>query len=163
MPAVRREIRKLDPGAAVFGIETMHEVIADSVSYTRILSMLLSAFAALALIIAAFGLYGVMSYLVNERMRELAIRQALGATGLKITKLVFRQSMAMLAGGLVLGALGAFLASRSLASMLYGMGGVPAASFVIAACVLAAAAALGIAIPALRAARVDPMQALRQE
>jgi predicted permease len=163
MPAVRREVRKLDPGAAIFGIATMHEVIADSVSYTKMLSVLLSAFAALALIIAAFGLYGVMSYLVNERTRELAIRQALGATGLGLTKLVFRQSLAMLAGGLVLGALGAVLASRSLASMLYGMGRTGASSFFIAACVLLAAAVLGIAIPALRAAKVDPMQALRQE
>ncbi|HEX7361071.1 MAG TPA: FtsX-like permease family protein [Bryobacteraceae bacterium] len=107
-----------------------------------------------------------MSYLVTERTRELAIRQALGATRPNLIALIFRQSMAMLLGGLALGALGAlgaFLASRALASMLFGMSGGDAASFAIAVCVLAAAAVLGIAIPAVRAARVDPMQALRQE
>ncbi|MGH9582860.1 MAG: FtsX-like permease family protein, partial [Bryobacteraceae bacterium] len=163
LPAVRHDVRSIDPGAAVFDVKTMREVIADSISYTRMLSILLSAFAALALLIAAFGLYGVMSYLVNERTRELAIRQALGATSGKLIALVFRQSMGMLGAGLVLGALGAVLASHALASMLFGMGTAYSGSVLIAACVLALAAAAGIAIPALRAARVDPMQALRQE
>ena len=163
--SIRQELQTLDSGAAVFDVQTMHEVLSGSysVAYTRVLSLLLSAFAALALLIAAFGLYSVTSYLVTERLRELAIRLAVGASRSQIMRLVLQQGVSMLAFGVVAGAGGAILAGRSLESMLFGLNGLPIFALCLATLVLVIAAGLGIALPTFRATHVDPVQILRQE
>jgi ABC-type antimicrobial peptide transport system permease subunit len=143
----------------------MREVLSgsNSVAYTRILSLLLSSFAVLALLIAAFGLYGVTSYIVRDHFRELAIRLAIGASRTQIMRFVLREGVPMLAVGLVVGVAGAIVASRSLGSMLFGVNGLPISTLCLAVSVLTAAAALGIALPTFRAAHIDPVQILRQE
>ncbi len=163
--SIRQELRRLESGTAVFDVNTMHEVLSGSysVAYTRIQSLLLSVFAMLALLIAAFGLYSVTSYLVTEHLRELAIRLAVGASRTQIMSSVLRQGIPMLASGVIASAGGALLASRSLESMLFGLNGVPIFALCLAASVLIAAAGLGIALPAFRATHVDPIQILRQE
>jgi ABC-type antimicrobial peptide transport system permease subunit len=165
VPTVRLEVQRLESGGAVFDVHTMRDVLSGSysVSYTRILSLLLSAFAFLALLIAAFGLYSVTSYIVTERLRELAIRLAVGASHAQVMQFVLRQSAPMVVLGLILGVCAAFLARRSLQSTLFGSTGVPPFTLFLSASILVAAAALGIALPAFRAAQVDPVQLLRQE
>jgi len=165
LPSVRRELDRLEPNAVAFDVRTMQEVLdrSYSVSYTRILSTLLSAFSALALLIGAFGLYGVTSYLVTERHREMAIRLAIGASKAQITRLVLRQSSVMLGAGFIAGAFGALLINRSLKSVMFGIGAAPASALSLAVCVLLIAAAAGVAIPALRATKIDPARSLRQE
>jgi putative ABC transport system permease protein len=165
VPTVRRVLQGLDSSAALFNIHPMHEVLTGSysVSYTRTLSLLLSAFASLALFIAAFGLYGVMSYIVTERLREVAVRLAVGASRVQISQFVLRQSVPLLVAGLILGTGGAFLASRGLESLLFGLHGVSPFTLFVSVSILTLAAAIGIAVPAFRATRVDPIQLLRQE
>ncbi len=157
LASVRQQVQRLESGAAIFDLNTMHEVISGSysVEYTRILSLLLSAFAVIALFIAAFGLYGVISYLVTERLRELAIRLAVGASRIQIMNFVLCQGVPMLAFGVVTGTGGALLASRSLESILFGLNGLPIFALCLAALALTAAAGLGIALPVFRATHVD--------
>ncbi len=165
LSSIRGEVRRLAPGSAVFDVNTMREVLEGSysVAYTRILSLLLSTFAVLALLIAAFGLYGVTSYIVRERFRELAIRLAVGASRTQLMRFVLREGVSMLGIGLVVGVAGAILANRWLESVLFGVTGLPILTVCLAVSVLTAAATLGIALPAFRAAHVDPVQILRQE
>jgi predicted permease len=165
LPSVRRELDRLDSNAVAFDVRTMQEVMdrSYSVSYARILSTLLSAFSVLALLIGAFGLYGVTSYLVTERHREMAIRLAIGASKVQITRLVLRQSSVMLGAGFIAGAFGALLISRSLKSVMFGVGAAPASALSVAVCVLLIATTAGVAIPTLRATKIDPARSLRQE
>jgi predicted permease len=165
LPSVRLELQRLEPSAVVFDVQTMQEVLAGSysVSYARILSILLSAFGVLALLIGACGLYGVTSYIVTERHREIAIRLAVGAARSQITRLVLRQGVLMLGVGVILGSVGALLVDRSLQSMLFGVGGVPVVTLLLAVSVLAIATAGGITVPTLRAINIDPARSLRQE
>lgn len=163
MPSVRRVIRNIDSGAAIFRVKTMQDVLADSVSYTRILAMLLLLFAILALVIAAFGLHGIMSYIVNERTREFAIRMAIGAKPAQLIGMVLGQSAVMLGAGVALGIGGVFLMSRALPALLYGVQRIDVPSLLVSIGVLAGAALLGLAIPSIRATRVDPIFALREE
>jgi putative ABC transport system permease protein len=165
LPSVRRELDRLESNAVAFDVRTMQEVMdrSYSVSYARILSTLLSAFSVLALLIGAFGLYGVTSYLVTERHREMAIRLAIGASRSQITRFVLRQSSFMLGAGFIVGVLGALFLDRSLKSVMFGVSAVPVSALSLAACVLVIATAAGIAIPTLRATKIDPARSLRQE
>lgn len=162
-PVMRREIRAADNQAAIYRIRSMEDVLADSVGYARITTTLLSLFAALALVLAAFGLYGVLSYVVHERMREFAIRMAIGAKPAQLVAMVFGQSMTIVGIGLVLGLGGVWVVTAVLPNVLYGVHTMDAASLVAALSVLIAAAAAALAIPAWRATRVDPILMLRQE
>lgn len=164
LPSVRRELQRLEPSAVVFNVQTMQEVLTGSysVSYTRILSTLLSAFGVLALLIGAFGLYGVTSYIVAERHHEIAIRLAIGASRSQITRLVLRQGVLMLGVGIILGSVGALLVNRYLQSMLFGVGGVPVVTLSLAVSVLTIAAVVGVTVPTLRAMHIDPAHILRQ-
>lgn len=162
-PAIRRELGAVDAAAAVYRMKTMDEEISDSVSYSRITATLLSLFAGLALMLAAFGLHGVMSYVVSERRREFAIRVAIGARPGQLVRLIGGQSAAMLGIGLAVGAAGAVLVSRLLPGLLMGVEKLDAAPVAVSIGVLLAAAAGGLAIPAWRASRVDPILTLRQD
>ncbi len=162
-PLIRREIRGIDPQSGVYRVKMMQDVVTDSVAYARITASLLSLFACLALVLAGFGLYGVMSYLVAERRREFAIRAAIGAKPARLVSMVFRQSLTMVAIGMVLGIAGGQAVSRSLPSLLYGVRQLEPATLAAAIAVLAASAIVAVAIPALRTVGMDPVQALRQE
>jgi putative ABC transport system permease protein len=141
----------------------MDQVIAESVAQRRFAMLLLAAFAGLALLLALVGIYGVMAYSVTERTHEIGIRSALGATRRQILELVLGQAMVFTAAGIGLGLLGAAALTRLLATLLFEVKPIDAVTFASVAVLLAFVALLACLIPARRAARVDPMVALRYE
>jgi putative ABC transport system permease protein len=163
VPAVRREVRALDRDLPVFNVKTMEDRLAEVVAQPKVNLVVLAAFAALALLIAAIGTYGVMAYAVAQRTRELGIRVALGASGERVVRLVVRQGMVPAVVGVGIGLVGAALGARLLASLLYGVGTHDVSTFAVASLALATVALAACYIPARRAARADPMVALRSE
>ena len=163
VPAIKCELQALDPDQAISSVSTMEKDVAKSLGTRRMLMSLLGAFAALALVLASVGLYGVMALTVTQRTRELGIRLALGANRVDVFRLVLGQGMLLVCTGLGIGLLGALGAGRGLASMLYGVGSwdLPALSFALFA--LSAVALVACWFPAQRATRVDPIIALRSE
>jgi putative ABC transport system permease protein len=161
--AVRREVRALDRDLPVYNVKTMEDRLADVVAQPKVNLAVLGAFAALALVIAAVGTYGVMAYAVAQRTRELGIRVALGASGDRVVRLVVRQGMVPALVGVGMGLVGAALGARLLASLLYGVGPRDPLTFGVAVLTLGAVALAACYIPARRAARADPMLALRSE
>jgi putative ABC transport system permease protein len=160
---LREQIRALDPTLPVFGVNTMEQIVADSVSGQRFNLMLLGCFAALALALAVVGIYGVMAYSITERTREVGIRMALGARGTDVLGMLLSQGMRQVLLGLGLGLAGALAISRVMASLLYGVSATDASVFGGAVVVLAAVALLAVWLPARRATKIDPMVALRYE
>ena len=160
---VRDAARALEPAAPVYGVRTMEETIADSpaVFLRRLPATLVGAFAALALLLAGLGLYGVVSYSVATRTRELGIRMALGAPGGRMVVMMLGRGLLLSAAGAALGLAGSLGVTRFLSGMLYGVEPTDPATFAGVAAVLAAVAAAGSWLPARRAARVDPLVALR--
>ena len=163
VPAIKCELQALDPDQAISSVSTMEKDVAKSLGTRRMLMSLLGAFAALALVLASVGLYGVMALTVTQRTRELGIRLALGANRVDVFRLVLGQGMVLVCTGLGIGLLGALGAGRGLASMVYGVGSwdLPALSFALFA--LSAVALVACWFPAQRATRVDPIIALRSE
>ena len=162
-PAVRREVQAIDPDQPIGPVETMEENISESLAARRLTMILLGAFAGLALVLASVGLYGVMALSVTQRTRELGIRMALGAARAHVFKLVLGQGLTLVSFGIGLGLLGALAASRVLATILYGVGALDIPAFVTAIVCLVFVALLACWLPARRAMRVDPMEALRYE
>ncbi len=162
-PALRRVMRELEPTLPVFGVRTMDEIFDSTVSNQRIMLTLLSVFAGLALLLASVGLYGVLSYIVSQRTREVGIRVALGATRGSILALILRQGAGLVAIGLVLGLAGYFALSTLIAKLLFGVAATDPATLITAPIVLAAVALIACLLPGRRATRVDPMVALRTE
>jgi putative ABC transport system permease protein len=163
VPAVRRAIHEEEPDLAINDIKTMDTIMSESLWQRRLWGVLLSAFAASALLLGGLGLYGVMSHAVGQRTRELGVRMALGARRRDVLSLVLGQGMRLALAGAALGLLGALALSRLLATLLFGVSGSDAPTLVTAALVLALAALLASLLPALRAARVDPAICLRSE
>jgi ABC-type antimicrobial peptide transport system permease subunit len=163
VPAIRRAVASVDPELPVFAVRTLRERIGRSLGQERLLASLFAAFGGLALLLAGTGLYGVLASSVEARRRELGIRIALGARRSEVARLVLSRSVRLAAAGLVVGLPLALVAARGLSSLLFGVGPSDPWSFAAAAVVLAAAAAASGAIPALRAARTDPMESLRAE
>jgi len=161
--AAREAMRELDPDLALFRLSTMAESRARSIDEPRFYATLLGGFALLALFLAVVGIYGVISYSVSQRTRELGIRLALGTTARKVLTLVLRQGLALVAGGIVLGLAASFALTRVLASLLYGVGTLDPLTLASVCVVLAAAAVLACWLPARRAARVDPIIAMKAE
>ena len=161
--AITREIHEVDPDALVYGVRTMRERLYDSLARQRFASTMLGAFAAFAVLLAAVGLYGVMSYLVTQSTRDIGIFVALGARRGNIIRLVVRQGMELATIGIVAGLAGAAALTRVIASMLFGVSTTDAVTFVAVPALLAVVAFAATAIPAWRAASVDPMVALREE
>ncbi len=161
--AVVREIHAVDPNVAVYGIRTMQDRLYDSLARQRFSSTLLGAFAAFALLLAAVGIYGVMSYLVTQSTHDIGVRVALGARPGNIIGLVVRQGMELAATGILVGLAGAFALTRVMTSLLFGVSATDALTFTAVAILLAAVAFAATVIPARRAIRVDPMVALRDE
>ncbi|MGI9090649.1 MAG: ABC transporter permease [Gemmatimonadaceae bacterium] len=162
-PALRHALGTIDRTVPVSRVQTMDEVVASSVSKPRFTMLLLSALAAVALLLGAIGIYGVVSYSVTQRNREMGIRMALGAKRNDVLRLVIHRGAVLASAGAIVGMLLSFAAMRSLASLLYGVTVADPATFVAAPVLLVAVALLASYIPARRAASVDPVTALNAE
>ena len=161
--AVVGEIHAVDPNVVVYGVRTMQERMYDSLARQRFSSTMLGAFALFALLLAAVGLYGVMSRLVTQSTHDIGVLVTLGARPGNIVGLVVRQGMALAGIGIVVGLVGAAALTRVMASLLFGVSATDAITFGAVPALLAAVAFAATAIPAWRATRVDPMVALREE
>ncbi|HSB74675.1 MAG TPA: ABC transporter permease, partial [Terriglobales bacterium] len=161
--AAAHAIWSVDKDLPAFGVKTMEEVIAASVAQRSFSMGLLAAFAGLALLLAAIGLYGVLSYSVSHRVPEMGLRLALGAHAGDLMRLVVAQGMRVVLMGVAAGLLASLAATRLLAGMLFGVSPLDPVTFLVTTAVLFCAAALASFIPARRATRVDPMMALRYE
>ena len=161
--SVRREVQSLEPNLAVTNLESMSDVLSGSLFAARMGAVLLGIFGLLALLLAAVGLYGVMSYSVARRTREIGIRMALGAGTGNVLRLVLKEGMMLVGGGLAAGLIVAAGVTRLLASFLYGVNPLDAITFVAIPLTLALVALLANYLPARRATKVDPMEALRYQ
>jgi putative ABC transport system permease protein len=162
-PAIRGEVRALDEGVTVSQVQTMEQAVADSTAQPRFYLLLLGIFAAVALTLAAVGIYGVMSYSVARRTHEIGVRMTLGATRSDVLKLVAGQGVILALGGAAAGLAGALPLTHLMASLLYGVRPADPLTFAVVSALLTAVALLASYIPARRAAKVDPMVALRYE
>ncbi len=161
--SIRRALQSQHSQNVVYGLKTMNEVVADSLAAQRFSMMLLNGFAAVALLLASIGLYGVIAYLVSQRTYEIGIRLALGARRIDVLRLVFQHGLKLALGGVALGLLAALGLTRLLAKLLYGVSATDPLTFVGVALLLTFVALLACWIPARRATKVDPMIALRCE
>ena len=161
--AARTQVRTLDPNLPVASVRSMESVVAEATARSRLSSYLLAGFAGVALLLAAIGLYGVISYGVAQRRGEIGVRVALGADRGSIVGLIVRQGMVLTAVGLAVGLGGALALSQLLRSLLFGVGAVDPVTFLAVPLVLAAAALLASYLPANRAAGTDPAVALRAQ
>jgi len=161
--AVRNQIRALDPGIAIYNVQTMQEHLRDAFFLPRLAATLFGVFGAIGLILASVGLYGVISYSVGRRTREIGIRMALGAQAAQVQQLIIRQGMSMAAIAVVIGLPAAFALSKLFTSVLYGVRSDDPATFTVVPLILAMIALFACWLPARRAARVDPQIVLRCE
>ena len=161
--SVRKTLSELAPDSAVFGTTTVQETVTESARLWSFLSKLLGVFAGVALLLAAIGIYGVMSYSVGERSHEIGLRMALGAQAGQVLGLVLRQAMILSFSGVVIGAAASFLATPLLTRYLYGVKPHDALTLVVVSLLLIGVTLLASYVPARRAAQVDPMEALRHE
>ena len=162
IPSIRNAVRSIDP-AMQFGVFPVAQQMSGQLSAPRIAAKLLSGFALLALMLAAIGTCGVMSYSVSQRTQEIGIRMPLGAQRGDVLRLILQNGMAMVIAGVVVGLGVSVIFTRSINSLLYGIGSFDTASFFVAAVVLIAVALVACLLPARRAMRVDPIVALRYE
>ena len=161
--SIRHAVRSKSSQSVISGPLTMDEIIANSLAGRRSSMMLLNVFAAVALLLASVGLYGVISYLVGQRTQEFGIRLALGARPVDLFRLVLGQGLKMALGGVTLGLVAAFLLTRLMEKMLFGVSATDPATFTVIALLLTVVALLASLVPARRATKVDPMLALRSE
>ncbi|HEY9422352.1 MAG TPA: FtsX-like permease family protein, partial [Thermoanaerobaculia bacterium] len=161
--AARREILKIDKDQPVSEVRTMEGWLAEYTARTRFGTLLLAGFALLALILAAIGIYGVMSHSVVQRQNEIGVRMALGARARDVLMMVIRQGLALVLVGVALGLLAALALTRVLSSLLYGVSATDPLTFVAIALVLLGVSGIACYIPARRAARVDPLIAMRYD
>ncbi|MGH9801644.1 MAG: FtsX-like permease family protein, partial [Blastocatellia bacterium] len=161
--AIRQQVRAIDPAQPVTNVGTMNQVVASSVAPRSFSVMLLAVFAGAALLLAATGVYGVMAYAVSERTREVGIRMALGAQSSDVVGLILKQGMTLTLAGVVAGMIGAVIAASAMTSLLYGIKATDPLTFVAVALLLFVVAFLACYLPARRAAKLDPMAALRHE
>jgi putative ABC transport system permease protein len=161
--AIVREIHAVDRDVAVYGVRTMQDRLYDSLARQRFSSAMLAAFATFALVLAAVGIYGLLSFLVAESTHDIGVRMALGARPRTIIGLVVRQGMELTGIGIVAGLAGATALTRVMTSLLFGVGATDPATFGTLAAILAAVALAATVIPARRATKVDPIAALRAE
>jgi len=162
-PMVRREIRTVDQDAVVTAVATMEQALSDAVAQPRFRTVLLAAFAAVALLLAAIGIYGVIAWSVAQRTHEIGVRMALGARRSDVLRLVVGQGAHLALAGIGLGLAGAFAVTRVLANLLFGVSATDPLTFILVPLLLAAVALAASLIPAQRAAMIDPHVALKYE
>ncbi|HLM24639.1 MAG TPA: ABC transporter permease, partial [Pyrinomonadaceae bacterium] len=161
--SIRNAVRELDPSLPVYSLWSMNEVVSKSMVQPRFLALLLATFSGIALFLAAIGIYGVMAYSVAQRTQEIGVRMALGARPLHVLRLVFGQSLGMLLIGVVIGLAGAFALTRLMRTLLFEITATDPLTYVSVIGLLTVVALLACYIPARRAAKVDPLIALRYE
>jgi predicted permease len=162
-PQIRRAVSATDPSLPIVQMRTMEDVFGDSVTRQRFLSLLLGIFAVVALTLAAIGTYGILSYMVTERQREIGIRMALGAGSSQVVRLVLSQGLGMAIIGIGFGVIGALGLSRLTTSLLFGVSPADPVTFGAVAAVIALVAMVACVVPTHRATRVDPLAAIRME
>jgi putative ABC transport system permease protein len=160
---VRNAIWSVDKDQTVADIDTMDHIVAEAVARQRFSMLLLGLFAALALLLASIGIYGVMSYSVAQRTREIGIRIALGARRVDVLQMTVKQALKLVGAGMLIGLVAAFLLTRVMASLLFGISATDPITFIGISLVLLAVAILASYVPALRATKVDPITALRAQ
>ena len=163
MQSMRRIISELAPESAIFGISTVERTVSQSVTFWRFLSHILELFAAIALLLAVIGIYGVISYSIRERRHELGLRMALGAQPSQVLRLVLRQAMVVCVTGVAIGLVSSFAATPLISRFLYGVKPNDLMTFVLVSSVLITVTFFASYVPARRATKVDPMQTLRHE
>lgn len=161
--SVRNEVAALDPALPVFGVSTMTDYLNGVLEQPRLNRGLMASFGGLALVLAAVGIYGVLSYSVSRRTREIGIRTALGASQVDILRLVMRQGTLLIIAGVLIGALASLGCARLIRGLLYGVSATDAATYLLVPMVLFAVSLIATFIPARRAASIDPLKALRHE
>jgi predicted permease len=163
LASVRSAVQSLAPSVPLLNVQTISQVLVQSLAAPRMGAELLGGFGALALVLAAIGTYGVMSYSVSQRSQEIGIRMALGAQPMDVLRLILANGLAMVLAGIVVGLGLSSLLARSMSALLYGIGAFDAPSFLITAALLIGVAMAACYVPARRAMRVDPIIALRYE
>jgi putative ABC transport system permease protein len=163
VPAIRHALHDLDKDLPWYGIQTLPEMVSQSSREKRFVALLLGLFAAMALALASVGIYGVVSYSVSQRTREIGIRMAFGAEVRNVLVMVLGEVLRLVCAGVVVGLLGAWALSRYLTSILYAVRATDLATYILAALLMAAVALAACLVPARRATKVDPMVALRYE
>jgi putative ABC transport system permease protein len=161
--AIRREIRQVDPKQPVTNVQPMQQYVSGALARPRLYAVLLGAFAALALLLAAVGLYGLMAYAVSRRTHEIGVRMALGARRLDVLGSILGEGARLTLAGLTVGAICAVVLSRVVGNLLYGVTPHDPLTYCGAALLLAVVALIAAYLPAHRASRVDPMAALRYD
>src|SRR6202000_502554 len=161
--SIAAAIRTLDPDLPMADVKSMDHLLEESVGDERLCAALFGGFALIALALAAFGIYGVMSFAVAQRTREIGLRMALGAGEGQVMKLIMKEGMTLGVIGLLIGLLGAYGIGRLMKSMLYGIGSIDGLAFSAVATILLLSALIACYIPARRATHVDPMAALRDQ
>jgi putative ABC transport system permease protein len=162
-PAVQREIRALDPNQPVSDVRTMDQVMSQWVARSRFNTLLLGLFAGLATLLSAVGIFGVMNYSVALRTRELGLRLAIGAQPRQVLLLVLKQGLLLTVFGVVVGLAAAFALTRLLSGLLFGVEAVDVTTFTAISLLLVIVSLLACYLPARRAMRIDPLQALRYQ
>jgi putative ABC transport system permease protein len=160
--AVTQAVHEVDPKQAVTDIRTLEQIKTESAANTRVRTTLLAVFAMLALLLSAVGIYGVISYTVAQRTHELGVRAALGASGGRLMRMVLANGLALTVSGLALGLAGALAVTRVLSTLLFGVGARDPLTLIVSAAILLAVALAACYVPARRAARLDPLAALRE-
>ncbi len=163
LSAAREAVHSIDRNLPLSAVNTMDKLVESSVGQRKLSMMLLGLFSLIAVVLASIGIYGVMSYSVTQRSRELGIRMALGAARSRVLGLVVGQGMTLAAVGIAIGLVAAFALTRFLSNLLFSVGATDPGTFILVSAVLVAVALLATLIPALRATRVDPVVALRDE
>jgi ABC-type antimicrobial peptide transport system permease subunit len=161
--AVRPEVRGATRDQALYDVRTMEQIVSATLARQRFLLLLFAVFACLALLLACIGIYGVLAYLTSQRVPEIGVRMALGASAQDVMWMVLRQSLGMIFVGVAVGIAGAFAAGRLLERLVAGMQPTELLTFVIMVFVLVVSALFASFVPARRASQVDPILALRQE